>query len=185
MDILSHSFSFLWIRGVFLRPRMATRGGVRRDEGLMMMQELDDRLKEQIDKLEHVRLAAVELKDNLSGVHLRGNTSPSIYKKRLELTVLELSSVLTWFPSNTEQQWPDPVCRWPSGMVESLVRASGDSSHEHSCFCSGRTQSFWWDLGTLHAKVGSKLSSSHFCKQPIFLHWNTNMPWVCCMSVSW
>ncbi|TMS08355.1 hypothetical protein E3U43_005838 [Larimichthys crocea] len=33
----------------------------------MMMQELDDRLKEQIDKLEHVRLAAVELKDNLSG----------------------------------------------------------------------------------------------------------------------
>ncbi|KAM6902868.1 uncharacterized protein FYW49_016398 [Xenentodon cancila] len=39
----------------------------RPDEGLMMMQELDDRLKEQIDKLEHIRLAAVELKDNLSG----------------------------------------------------------------------------------------------------------------------
>lgn len=35
----------------------------------MMMQELDDRLKEQIDKLEHIRLAAVEVKDNLSGVH--------------------------------------------------------------------------------------------------------------------
>lgn len=34
----------------------------------MMMQELEDRLKEQIDKLEHVRLAATELKDNLSGV---------------------------------------------------------------------------------------------------------------------
>ncbi|XP_078127799.1 uncharacterized protein LOC144531508 [Sander vitreus] len=47
---------------------MATqKGGVRPDEGLMMMQELDDRLKEQIDKLEHVRLAAVELKDSLSG----------------------------------------------------------------------------------------------------------------------
>ncbi|KAM7392762.1 hypothetical protein PAMA_007735 [Pampus argenteus] len=46
---------------------MATKGGVRPDEGLMMMQELDDRLKEQIDKLEHVRLAAIELKDNLSG----------------------------------------------------------------------------------------------------------------------
>ncbi|KAM9440561.1 uncharacterized protein Hap1MRO34_025802 [Clarias gariepinus] len=39
----------------------------RMDEGLMMMQELEDRLKEQIDKLEHVRLAAAELKDNLSG----------------------------------------------------------------------------------------------------------------------
>ncbi|XP_029371411.1 endothelial differentiation-related factor 1 homolog isoform X1 [Echeneis naucrates] len=45
---------------------MATKAGVSSDEGLMMMQELDDRLKEQIDKLEHVRLAAVELKDNLS-----------------------------------------------------------------------------------------------------------------------
>lgn len=47
---------------------MATKGGVRPDEGLMMMQELDDRLKEQTDKLEHVRLAAVELRDSLSGV---------------------------------------------------------------------------------------------------------------------
>ncbi|CAI5667073.1 uncharacterized protein LOC100692291 [Oreochromis niloticus] len=46
---------------------MTTKSAVRPDEGLMMMQELDDRLKEQIDKLEHVRLAAVELKDNLSG----------------------------------------------------------------------------------------------------------------------
>lgn len=46
---------------------MATKRGIRRDEGLMMMQELDDRLKEQVDKLEHVRLAAVDLKDNLSG----------------------------------------------------------------------------------------------------------------------
>ncbi|KAM4527571.1 endothelial differentiation-related factor 1 homolog isoform 2-T4 [Odontesthes bonariensis] len=45
---------------------MATKS-VRPDEGLMMMQELDDRLKEQIGKLEHIRLAAVELKDNLSG----------------------------------------------------------------------------------------------------------------------
>ena len=49
-------------------PRMAAKRVVRPDEGLMMMQELDDRLKEQIDKLEHIRLAAVELKDNLSGV---------------------------------------------------------------------------------------------------------------------
>lgn len=47
---------------------MTTKAGVRPDEGLMMMQELDDRLKEQIDKLEHVRLAASELKNNLSGV---------------------------------------------------------------------------------------------------------------------
>ncbi|XP_077944277.1 uncharacterized protein LOC144388230 [Gasterosteus aculeatus] len=46
---------------------MANKAGVRSDEGLMMMQELDDRLQEQIDKLEHVRLGAVELKDNLSG----------------------------------------------------------------------------------------------------------------------
>ncbi|KAF3849020.1 hypothetical protein F7725_015517 [Dissostichus mawsoni] len=46
--------------------RMASKGGVRPDEGLMMMQEFDDRLKEQKDKLEHVRLSAVELKENLS-----------------------------------------------------------------------------------------------------------------------
>lgn len=47
---------------------MTTKAGVRPDECLMMMQELDDRLKEQLDKLEHLRLAAVELKDNLSAV---------------------------------------------------------------------------------------------------------------------
>lgn len=47
---------------------MSTKGGVKADEGLLMMQELDDRLKEQIDKLEHVRLASAELKDSLSGV---------------------------------------------------------------------------------------------------------------------
>lgn len=48
---------------------MATKGAIGSDEALMMMQELDDHLKEQSDKLEHVRLAAVELKDNLSRVH--------------------------------------------------------------------------------------------------------------------
>lgn len=58
----------LKIKKFGLLPRMASKVGLRPDEGLMMMQELDDRLKEQIDRLEHVRLAAVELKDNLSGV---------------------------------------------------------------------------------------------------------------------
>lgn len=56
---------------------MANKCGVRPDEGLMMMQELDDKLKEQIDKLEHVRLTAIELKDNLSGVNLANNKSKS------------------------------------------------------------------------------------------------------------
>lgn len=47
----------------------------RMDEGLMMMQELEDHLKEQIDRLEHVRLAAAELKENLFGVRgFRKNT---------------------------------------------------------------------------------------------------------------
>ncbi len=32
------------------------------------MQELEDRLKEHTDKLEHVRLSAVDLRDALSGV---------------------------------------------------------------------------------------------------------------------
>ncbi|CAL8327051.1 unnamed protein product [Boreogadus saida] len=54
---------------------MSTKGGVRADEGLLMMQELDDRLKEQIDKLEHLRLASTELKD-LSGSN--GDLSQSI-----------------------------------------------------------------------------------------------------------
>ncbi|KAM6900897.1 uncharacterized protein PEZ65_019104 isoform 1-T3 [Lycodopsis pacificus] len=57
---------------------MATKGGVRSDEGLMMMQELDDRLKEQIDKLEHVRLGAVELKDNLCGSTSTADLTQSI-----------------------------------------------------------------------------------------------------------
>uniref|UniRef100_A0A087XX90 Uncharacterized protein n=1 Tax=Poecilia formosa TaxID=48698 RepID=A0A087XX90_POEFO len=56
---------------------MAAKGSVRADEGLMMMQELDDRLKEQIDKLEHIRLAAVEVKDNLSGSNSDLNQSIS------------------------------------------------------------------------------------------------------------
>ncbi|KAJ8346914.1 hypothetical protein SKAU_G00283150 [Synaphobranchus kaupii] len=47
--------------------RMSLREGKRPDEGLMMMQELEDRLKEQIDKLEHIRLSATELKDNIAG----------------------------------------------------------------------------------------------------------------------
>lgn len=117
---------------------MATKAGIRPDEGLMMMQELDDRLKEQNDKLEHVRLAAVELKDNLSGVNYTGNKSLSIRTTVWSnLFFMELSSVLTLFSSNTEQQWSKPVYRWPSGVVESLVRASGDSSHEHNCFHPG------------------------------------------------
>lgn len=58
----------LYLKPLFLWSRMTTKAGVRPDEGLMMMQELDDRLKEQIDKLEHLRLAAVELRDNLSEV---------------------------------------------------------------------------------------------------------------------
>ncbi|GAA6092375.1 uncharacterized protein LOC100692291 [Tachysurus ichikawai] len=40
----------------------------RTDEGLIMMQELEDRLKEQIDKLEHIRLSAADLKEHLSGI---------------------------------------------------------------------------------------------------------------------
>lgn len=48
---------------------MTTKAGLRPNEGRMMMQELDDRLKEQIDKLEHLRIVAVELKDNLLAVH--------------------------------------------------------------------------------------------------------------------
>lgn len=64
---------------------MASKAGVRPDEGLMMMQELDDRLKEQIDRLEHVRLAAAELKDNLSGVlWARGYQSSSLIKTELD-----------------------------------------------------------------------------------------------------
>ncbi|KAJ8408701.1 hypothetical protein AAFF_G00253360 [Aldrovandia affinis] len=46
---------------------MSGRDGKRPDEGLMMMQELEDRLKEQIDKLEHIRLCATELKDSIAG----------------------------------------------------------------------------------------------------------------------
>lgn len=46
---------------------MSVKAG-RQNEGLMMMQELDDRLKEQIDKLEHIRLSVGDLKESLSGV---------------------------------------------------------------------------------------------------------------------
>lgn len=46
---------------------MSGRDALKTDEGLMMMQELEDRLKEHTDKLEHVRLSAVDLRDALSG----------------------------------------------------------------------------------------------------------------------
>lgn len=55
---------------------MSVKGAVRPDEGLLMMQELEDRLKEQIDKLEHVRLASAELKDTLAETN--DNLSQSI-----------------------------------------------------------------------------------------------------------
>ncbi|KPP73574.1 hypothetical protein Z043_107326 [Scleropages formosus] len=48
---------------------MSEKGGAKPNEGLMVMQELEDRLNEHIDKLEHIRLSATELKDNLSGNH--------------------------------------------------------------------------------------------------------------------
>ncbi|KAK7896565.1 hypothetical protein WMY93_021890 [Mugilogobius chulae] len=48
--------------------RMASKSTIRPDENVMMMQELEDRLKEQIDKLEHVRLAALDIRENLSAV---------------------------------------------------------------------------------------------------------------------
>lgn len=149
---------------------MATRAGIRPDEGLMMMQELDDRLKEQNDKLEHVRLAAVELKDNLSGVNYTGNKSLSIRTTVWSLFFTELSSVLTLFSSNTEQRWSKPVYCWPSGVVESLVRASGDSSHEHNCFRPGKKgmqfpMGSWlyfylWQLMGAHLAVHSASVSS-------------------------
>lgn len=127
---------------------MATKAGIRPDEGLMMMQELDDRLKEQNDKLEHVRLAAIELKDNLSGVNYTSNKSLSIGATVWsKLLFLELSSDLTLFFSNTEQRWSEPVYRWPSGVVESLVRESGDSSHEHNCFRPGEKR-MWFLMGS-------------------------------------
>ncbi|KAI4897535.1 hypothetical protein NFI96_010534 [Prochilodus magdalenae] len=53
--------------GLTATVRMVGRQGARMDEGLMMMQELEDRLKEQIDKLEHIRLTATDLKESLTG----------------------------------------------------------------------------------------------------------------------
>ncbi|CAM4533827.1 unnamed protein product [Leuciscus chuanchicus] len=47
--------------------RMSSRHTPRADEGLMMMQELEDRLREHTDKLEHIRLSTMELRDTLSG----------------------------------------------------------------------------------------------------------------------
>ncbi|KAA0716226.1 hypothetical protein E1301_Tti022873 [Triplophysa tibetana] len=48
---------------------MSVRDARVRDEGLMMMQEFEDRLSEHMDKLEHIRLTAVDLKHHLSGNH--------------------------------------------------------------------------------------------------------------------
>lgn len=81
-----------------------------------MMQELDDRLQEQIDKLEHVRLGAVELKDNLSGVrptcttrHIC-NQNDFFNQKQISLVI---SSIWTFISRETEQQRSHPVHRRP------------------------------------------------------------------------
>ena len=57
---------------------MSAKGGVRADEGLLMMQELDDRLKEQIDKLEHLRLASTELKDSYEVRYYKVDSKPDL-----------------------------------------------------------------------------------------------------------
>lgn len=46
---------------------MSSRAALSSDEGLMMMQELEDRLKEHTDKLEHLHLSALQLRDALTG----------------------------------------------------------------------------------------------------------------------
>ncbi|KAM8872360.1 uncharacterized protein ACB058_004344 [Synchiropus picturatus] len=48
---------------------MSNKPPIRPDESLLLMQELDDRLKEHVDKLEHIRLAAIQLKESLCGSH--------------------------------------------------------------------------------------------------------------------
>lgn len=57
-----------WVWIVLFVWGMSGRHKLKADEGLMMMQELEDRLKEHTDKLEHIRLSAVDLRDALSEV---------------------------------------------------------------------------------------------------------------------
>uniref|UniRef100_A0AAV2ITW2 Uncharacterized protein n=1 Tax=Knipowitschia caucasica TaxID=637954 RepID=A0AAV2ITW2_KNICA len=45
-----------------------SRSRVGPEESLSVMQELEDRLKEQIDKLEHLRLSALDLREHVSAV---------------------------------------------------------------------------------------------------------------------
>ncbi|XP_041095045.1 uncharacterized protein LOC121307038 isoform X3 [Polyodon spathula] len=45
---------------------MSLREGLKVDDNLALMKELEDRLKKQIDKLEHLRLSASEVKDNIT-----------------------------------------------------------------------------------------------------------------------
>uniref|UniRef100_A0AAV2IUQ5 Uncharacterized protein n=1 Tax=Knipowitschia caucasica TaxID=637954 RepID=A0AAV2IUQ5_KNICA len=46
----------------------SSRSRVGPEESLSVMQELEDRLKEQIDKLEHLRLSALDLREHVSAV---------------------------------------------------------------------------------------------------------------------
>lgn len=117
---------------------MSSKAGPRPDEGLMMMQELDDRLKEQIDKLEHVRLAAVELKDNLSGVGGSVGVPQDIpFIDETQFPVGALCFYAHSCFSITEQWRSEPVHCGPPGLVEPLVRASGERSYEHNGVCAG------------------------------------------------
>ncbi|KAG2469757.1 EDF1 factor, partial [Polypterus senegalus] len=45
---------------------MALRDSLKIDENLVLMKELEERLKKQIDKLEHLRLSIAEVKDNMT-----------------------------------------------------------------------------------------------------------------------
>lgn len=121
---------------------MAAKGGIRPDEGLMRMQELDDRLKEQIDKLEHVRLAAVELKDNVSGVFWA--KIPII---KYKTNSFELPCVLIFFLFFVLQSNSD-LTQSIADHLEWLNHLSGrvEALHMNTAVFVQVRNCFWWNF---------------------------------------
>ncbi|KAJ0013055.1 hypothetical protein NQD34_017389 [Periophthalmus magnuspinnatus] len=109
---------------------MAPESAVRPDENLMMMQELEDRLKEQIDKLEHIRLAALNIKENLSAAN-RSDLNEAVSHHLAWLS--DLSERLDDLHMNTTvfvQMNPKPCVR--AGKHDSKQRSRRSRFHQNN-----------------------------------------------------
>ncbi|CAL9682057.1 unnamed protein product [Knipowitschia caucasica] len=113
----------------------SSRSRVGPEESLSVMQELEDRLKEQIDKLEHLRLSALDLREHVSAAS-RLDLNDAVSDHLLWLNDLsERTDTLHINTTAFVQTNPKP-CVWSTGTRGSSLlqtRSNDDAASEMSC----------------------------------------------------